>query len=49
MMQWLDEFSALRLLTYTEMGWDSHQDVIACVHEPLDKQLAKARQHWSSF
>ena len=25
----------LRLLTYTEMGWDNHQDVVSCIREPF--------------
>ena len=24
-----------RLLTYTEMGWDNHQDVVSCIREPF--------------
>jgi hypothetical protein len=27
----LEKLPDLRLLTVTEMGWDNHQDVIACV------------------
>ncbi len=45
----LEELQELRLLTYTESGWDHHQDVIACARESLDKRLARAREHWNSF
>jgi LmbE family N-acetylglucosaminyl deacetylase/glycosyltransferase involved in cell wall biosynthesis len=38
----LEELFNLRLLAYTEMGWDEHQDVIACVKDPLAARLKRA-------
>jgi len=29
----LQKLSSLRLLTYTEWGWDNHQDIISCIKE----------------
>jgi SAM-dependent methyltransferase len=30
-----------RLLTYTEMGWDNHQDVVSCIREPFDLRVKR--------
>jgi len=31
----------LRLLTYTEMGWDNHQDVVSCIREPFPLRVKR--------
>src|SRR5262249_52257527 len=31
----LQKLSGVRLLTYTERGWDDHQDAVACVREQV--------------
>ncbi|HKI48722.1 MAG TPA: class I SAM-dependent methyltransferase [Desulfobacteria bacterium] len=31
----------LRLLTYTEMGWDNHQDVVSCIREPFASRVKR--------
>ena len=31
-----------RLLTYTEMGWDNHQDVVSCIREPFEARVKRA-------
>jgi SAM-dependent methyltransferase len=36
------ELPDLRLLTYTEMGWDNHQDVIACIRETPEARIKRA-------
>jgi SAM-dependent methyltransferase len=38
----LEKLTDLRLLMYTEMGWDNHHDVISCVKEPMIDRLARA-------
>ena len=38
----LEKLFNLRLLAYTEMGWDEHQDVIACVKDTLVARFSRA-------
>lgn len=38
----IEKFPDLRLLTYTEMGWDNHHDVISCVNESFNARIARA-------
>ena len=38
----LQHLCNLRLLSYTEMGWDHHHDVIACINEPPEKRVIRA-------
>jgi SAM-dependent methyltransferase len=39
--QQLFQLPDFRLLTYTEMGWDNHQDVVSCIREPFDLRVKR--------